>query len=123
MGSADLNNKTFTELAKIRTEFAIERTYLAVLRTAAIFIGISLLLSEKINMKLLSLFISLFCLVITIISTVYYMKNINVETSLFEKKIPLLYSFLIIIVLFAIIIYNGINYIKNIKKSKGQKKK
>lgn len=47
MNGFDLTTKTSIELAKIRTEFAIERTYLAVLRTAAIFIGISLLLSEK----------------------------------------------------------------------------
>jgi uncharacterized membrane protein YidH (DUF202 family) len=118
MKGFDLTNKDSYELAKIRTEFAIERTYLAILRTSAIFIGISLLLSEKINMKLLSLIISLFCLIITIISTYYYMKNMNATNSLFEKNIPLLYSFLIIIVLFSIIIFNGINYIKIIKKKK-----
>jgi uncharacterized membrane protein YidH (DUF202 family) len=117
MSGLELQLQT-TELARIRTELAIERTFLALLRTAAIFIGISSLLYEKTNMKLLSLCISLFCLITNIIATVYYIKNMDASDNLFEKKIPVLYSFLILIVLLSLIIYNTSNYIKIIKKRK-----
>jgi hypothetical protein len=114
----NLTDKTSLELSKINTEFSIERTYLAILRTSAIFIGISLLLNGTMKMKLLSLFVSLSCLIINIISIIYYIKNFNAENSLFEKKIPIYYSLLIIIILFSIIISNGINYIKILKTKK-----
>ena len=116
MANNSLEDKNSEDLAKIRTEFAMERTYLAVLRTSAIFIGISLLLSDKTNMKLLSVIIALFSLIITIISMIYYIKKLHTTNILVEKTIPIFYSVLIIIILLAIIINNGINYIKNIKK-------
>ena len=42
----------------------------------------------------------------------------DASDNLFEKKIPVLYSFLILIVLLSLIIYNTSNYIKIIKKRK-----
>jgi uncharacterized membrane protein YidH (DUF202 family) len=114
----NLTDKSAIELSQINTELSIERTYLALLRTSAIFIGISLLLNDKYNMKLLSLFISLFCLIINIMSNIYYSKIDSLQNTLFEKNIPQFYSYLIIIILFSLIVNSVINYIKILKTKK-----
>ena len=112
-----LNN---TQLSFLRTHLALQRTYMASLRTVAIFVGLSLLLTNKVKREKIALIITITTLMLTLFSTYSYLKKINVSDKYYnlnsrvisdktDDKIPIAYAICIIIIQFVLII----TYIKD----------
>ena len=96
------------DLSALRTHMANERTYLAIIRTSAIFAGISLLLINQ-GFPKIGVLILIFAIILTISNTVIYILQYNrLDVKTKESKasvyLNLAYS-ICIIVIFAALIY------------------
>ena len=103
--------KSSNELAVIRTYFACERTYMASIRTNAIFAGLSLLLIDN-NQQVPATVIVILCILINVFTTWNFYRsslgsNSEHFTSIKERATqvmsPMLYSALLIVVLILIL--------------------
>jgi|TARA_B110000467_G_C17963297_1_gene286240 uncharacterized membrane protein YidH (DUF202 family) len=101
-------NKNKTDKLEKRNYFAIERTFLAAIRTISIFAGISLLF---INVKLylaanIILICSILLIIVSLINFYLYKKKYDKAGLNVEHFHPKLYGILLIFILFLLLYYS-----------------
>ena len=106
-------------LTLIQTTWALTRTFLALIKTSAIFAGIASILLEK-SLKKTAQIILVLTIIITIYATIKYYIHYNKfhslipefqDTDLYHASHPInldsiIYSILLIIILFILLIYS-----------------
>ena len=108
------------KLSLIRTEFALNRSYLASIRTNAIFIGIAIAIMGFIKEKgiKIGLILLILSLLINIIGTIFYLTAIRtfpeeIKDTRFEPLIYIPFGYALILFIFQIlIIYTLYNFKK-----------
>tara|TARA_B110000305_G_C19016415_1_gene437312 strand:+ start:61 stop:369 length:309 start_codon:yes stop_codon:yes gene_type:complete len=98
-----------TQLAFKRTNFANDRTFLASIRTNAIFAGLSLLLVKN-NYPFPAIIILLLSIVANVIIIKSYLKNKKNKS---YKSSSLIYSSILVLVLVILLYITIIEYTKN----------
>ena len=101
-----MNNQ---ELALIRTSFAHDRTFLSLIRTAAIFAGISSLLIKR-KKPFISIIILTIAILLNIITTYYFYQHskkfasVHNPSDAYDITIPITYSIFIIFILLILLV-------------------